>query len=278
MLDDQIERCFGTGPEHRPVEQRIAAGRRALWRRRVTAALTAAGMVAVLGATYAVAVPGPDRDGAGEVATDPTPTPPTATASAEPTRRPWRNLTARYADDGRLEIRPGVVVHEHIPNPYDWKPPQHSDALDITWRGRRLWTIVRLNHDGLGYTTTQPSSGWSSFADWVADGVRFNRAAGDSVPRTLVLAGDRVVAARGVTILQRTDDPRLGPRFASPGTPTGAAVVTLDTPGFSYFVVWRVVAGTLDTIVTPPAEVNGATFDELLTYARAKYAAGSSTR
>jgi hypothetical protein len=39
-----------------------------------------------------------------------------------------------------------------------------------------------------------------------------------------------------------------------------------------------VVNGTLDVITTPPDEVTGATFEELLTYARAQYASGEGLR
>ena len=38
-LQEQIERSFGHGPAHLPIEHRIAAGRQALVRRRVGAAL-----------------------------------------------------------------------------------------------------------------------------------------------------------------------------------------------------------------------------------------------
>jgi hypothetical protein len=49
-------------------------------------------------------------------------------------------------------------------------------------------------------------------------------------------------------------------------------VVTVDGDETSYFVVWRVVEGELDVITAPPADVVGATFEEMLSYARAQYA------
>ncbi|MCW2791165.1 MAG: hypothetical protein JWO76_263, partial [Nocardioides sp.] len=87
-----------------------------------------------------------------------------------------------------------------------------------------------------------------------------------------------VVASAGSEILQRTDDPRLGDSFAPPGTPTGAAVVRAAEDGVGYFVVWRVIQGELEVITTPPNDVVGATFEELLTYARGKYASGEGLR
>ena len=78
--------------------------------------------------------------------------------------------------------------------------------------------------------------------------------------------------------MQRTDDPRLGASFAPAGAATGAAVVTVAGDDRSYFVVWRVLDGRLDVITTPPRDVVGATFDELLTHARAQYASGEGLR
>jgi hypothetical protein len=94
------------------------------------------------------------------------------------------------------------------------------------------------------------------------------------------LAGDgSVVAAPGNTVLQRTDDPRLGAGFAPAGVPTGAALVEVGggSPQ-AYFVVWRVIDGELDVITTPPRDVVGATWAELLGYARGQYASGEGLR
>ena len=48
--------------------------------------------------------------------------------------------------------------------------------------------------------------------------------------------------------------------------------------GVAYFVVWRVIDGKLDVITTPPDDVTGATFQELLAYARSQYASGEGLR
>ena len=105
------------------------------------------------------------------------------------------------------------------------------------------------------------------------------RASVQPEPATLRLT-DRgtVVASPGSEVLQRTDDPRLGDSFAPPGTPTGAAVVRAAEDGVGYFVVWRVVDGELDVITTPPRDVVGATFEELLSHARGQYADGEGLR
>jgi hypothetical protein len=278
LLHQELERSFGEGPAHQPVEETLRAGRRALRRRRVGAAAGALAVVAALGTGYAVSTAGPEPLTSGEVATDPTPAP-SPTEDATPTSEPWGKAeTVRYSAAGELQVRPGVVVHERIENPYGYRPPKRSDALDITFEGRRIWTIVELRNGGFTYSGSVPSNGWASFADYVA-----NQAGaatdGNGWPDTLRLTDKgEVVASAGSEILQRTDDPQLGDSFASPGTPTGAALVRAAENGVGYFVVWRVVDGELDVITTPPRDVVGATFLELLTFARSQYASGEGLR
>ncbi|MBZ5738317.1 hypothetical protein [Nocardioides mangrovi] len=271
-IRDEIDRSFGDGPAHPPLEQQLAAGRGAVRRRRGVAAVAACAAVAVLGASYALATSGTSPDTRGVVATDPT-TPPT---SAEPV---WEDDTPIRYVDGELQIRAGVVVHEHVENPYGYAPPRTSDGLDLTYEGQRQWILAELKGGGFGYSSSVPSNGWADFDAWLADQVDGAVPGDDGWPATVELAADgRVVAAPGAEIVQRTDDPRLGDSFASARTPTGAAVVTVQGETRSYFVVWRVIDGKLDVITTPPRDVVGATFDELLTYARAQYASGEGLR
>ena len=156
--------------------------------------------------------------------------------------------------------------------------PERSDALDITFDGRRTWTILELRDGRFTYSGSEPSNGWASFADYVADqpGSRTER---NGWPDTVRMgAQGTVVAAEGAEILQRTDAPRLGGSFAPPGAPTGAALVRPPGEEQVYFVVWRVVDGTLDVLTTPPWDVVGATFPELLSYARSQYDSGEGLR
>jgi hypothetical protein len=279
-ISEELDRSFGDGPPLPPVEARVAAGRRALLQRRVAtgvAGLAAAAMLAI--GWYAAAPGGPPKS---KPTTDPTLWA-TQGPTADPSERPWpRGELIRYLD-GVLQVRPGVTVHEHIENPYDFEPPSLSDALDITYKGTRQWLMIekRPRPHGVTSSSATPSNGWASFADYVADQVDLN-VGGDGEsgwPQTFELdAEGRVVPTRGTTVLDRTGDPRLGPGFAPPGTATGAAVVTVAGDETSYFVVWRVIDGSLDVITTPPDEVTGATFEELLTYARAQYASGEGLR
>lgn len=283
-LQEQLDRSFGDGPPLPPVTAHVAAGRRALVRRRVASSVGALAAVTVLATGWYAVSPGATSSSDG-VAGDPTPSAtPSAVEPTEPTEptapaeAPWtRGELIRYVDE-ELEIRPGVVVHERIRNPYGFEPPRLSDALDVTWRGERQWLmIVKRPSMGISSSAATPSNGWASFADYVNDQVDVN--GGSGWPDTFELdAAGQVVPTAGTRVYNRTDDPQLGPTFAAPGATTGAAVVSVDGEQGNYFVVWRVVDGRLDVITTPPPDVVGATFDELLTYARSQYASGEGLR
>ncbi len=55
-------------------------------------------------------------------------------------------------------------------------------------------------------------------------------------------------------------------------------MVQVDGGPLSLFVVWRIIDGELDVITTPPRDLVGATFEEMLGSARAKYAANEGLR
>ena len=276
QLQDELDRSFGDGPAQPSVGTHVEAGRRALRRRR--SATVALGAVLVLGVGWAVTGPGGSGPDTGEqIATDP------SSAEAPPTVPPlpdsaWEDGVAVRYRDGEVELRPGTVVHQRIDNPYGYAPPRDSVAFDLTFEGQRSWNLLELSRHRESYSGTVPNNGWASFADWVADQTDLTTGGDDGWPDTLRLTDQgELVATPGAEILQRTDDPQLGATFAAPGEPTGAAVVRAED-GQSYFVVWRVVEGTLDVITTPPGDVPGATFEELLTYARGKYASGEGLR
>ena len=283
-LQERLDRSFGEGPPLPPVGVHVVAGRRALRRRRVRSGAAGLAAAAVLATGWYVVSPS-STTGSGELAGDPTPaaTPstsvPTEGPSTDPAATPWpRGELIRYVE-GELEIRPGVVVHQRIRNPYDFEPPSLSDALDVTWKGQRQWLMIEKRPMPLGSSSSssEPSNGWASFADYVADQVDVN--AGSGWPETFRLDGrGQVVPTAGTRVVDRTDDPQLGPDFAPPGATTGAAAVSVAGEEGSYFVVWRVIDGTLDVITTPPGFVGGATFEELLTEARARYASGEGLR
>ncbi|WP_121254537.1 hypothetical protein [Nocardioides ferulae] len=290
-LHDELDAAFGSGPAHRPVEVTLGAGRRALRRRRVSALAGAVAVAAVLGTGFAVSSPGGQGRSTSEIAADPSPMPsPTSVPAVD---EEWsKGEVVRYADDGTLQVRPGVEVHERIENPYDFVPPERSDALDLTFRGQRTWAILTLDRaageEGLqfGASMATPSNGWADFAHYVADQVSVDRGgsgAPSGWPGTLRLTAEgEVVPTSGTEVLQRTDDPRLGDRFAPPGVPTGAALLRAGEERRELFVVWRVEGGVLEVVTTPiddpSANLVGATFAELLSWARGQYASGEGLR
>ena len=280
LLQQELERSFGDGPAHRPLEETLRSGRRTLRRRRAGVAAGALAVLVSIGTVSAVVADGSGPRTSGEVVTEPSPSPsPTPSDAGTPASDPWgRGEKVRYSASGELEVRPGVEVHEHIENPFTYQSPQRSDALDITFRGRRTWLILELWRGDLRSSESTPSNGWASFADYVADqaGTTIER---NGWPATVRLTAEgSVVPADGAEVLQRTDDPRLGDSFAPPGTPTGAALVRPAGEDQAYFVVWRVLDGTLDVLTTPPFEVVGSTFPELLAFARSQYASGEGLR
>ena len=283
-LQEELDRSFGEGPPLPPVGSHVVAGRRALMRRRVASGVAGLAAAVVL-ATSWYAVSPSSSTGSDRLAGDPTSSDtPSASEATEPpstdsTEAPWpRGELIRYVD-GELEVRPGVIVHEHIRNPYGFEPPKLSDALDVTWKGQRQWLMIekRPMPRGISSSASSPSNGWASFADYVADQVDVD--GGSGWPDTFQL-DDRgqVVPTAGTRVFNRTDDPQLGPEFAPPGATTGAAVVSVAGEEGSYFVVWRVIDGALDVITTPPDDIVGATFEELLSGARASYASGEGLR
>lgn len=281
-LHAEIDRAFGEGPAPRPVEDRINAGHKALARRRVASGFAALAVVAALGGAAWAVGPGDDPAAGGTlIATDPTPTvePPSPSPTESAATEPWQPSTPVRYVDGELQVRPGVVVHERIENPYDYAPPETSVALDLTFKERRMWVIAEHRASSDGLSLSEPSNGWASFADYVADQAEAAGPGDDGWPDTVRLtARGKVVATPGSEILQRTDDPRLGESFAPAGTPTGAALVRAAADDFAYFVVWRLIDGELDVLTTPPNDVVGATFEEMLSYARSQYASGEGLR
>lgn len=294
-LQEKLDRSFGDGPALPPVGIHVTSGRRALMRRRVAGATAGLAAVTVLiAAGYAVspvATTGSDVRG-GDPASTTSPADPSPTQDSSPDASeaaPWPKdagpgpgpgVLIRYTD-GELEVRPGVTVHEHIRNPYGYEPPELSDALDVTWKGERHWLMIENRRMPLGIMSSwsEPSNGWASFADYVADQVSAGTPGPSGWPETFRLDDQgRVVPTPGTQVLNRTDDPRLGATFAPPGDVTGAAVVSVPGREGSYFVVWRVIDGTLDVITTPPSDIVGLTFEELLARAQLQYASGEGLR
>ena len=283
-FQEELDGAFGDGPPHPPVGIHLVAGRRALMRRRVARVTTGLAAATVLFTSWYAVSPGSTSDSVGRTGDPASSTSPTSPSTSQepstgPSQPPWpRGELIRYVNE-ELDVRAGAIVHEHIRNPYGFQPPELSDALDVTWKGQRQWLMIEKRQMPFGTTSSasEPSNGWASFADYVAAQVDVD--SGSGWPDTFQLDNrGEVIPTADTRVINRTDDPQLGPDFASPGATTGAAVVSVVGEEGNYFIVWRVINGTLDVITTPPGDIVGATFEELLSGARAQYASGEGLR
>lgn len=282
-LQQELERAIGRGPALPLPAERLAAGRRALRRRRVAAAALAAG--AVLAVVVPVAVL---AGGAATSGVEPTPL---ATQSASPEVRaettgpaadpspsrppqPWRGEYVRYTPDGELEIRPGVEVLDRVDDYLAGTRWVRSIALEIRFRGEVGWVDAAQLRDGRATSGwSEPSDGWADFRAWVEDqaaanGVGGPMAGGSGFPGLVEARGDGTFGELpGTTILAQRADPELPAGFAPASETTGAAYV--EREGTHYLVLSR--PGDL---VVVPAAGHGDSLDELLAWARERYASG----
>ena len=278
VLQDEIEQSFGTGPAHLPIEDRIEAGRRALRLRRALVALVGTCVVGVIGLTYVVVSPDSDPDGiAGEVAVDPTP-PPTPSPSLTPDADPWTGndapaLPRRAAAD---PPRGGRARAHREPLPVRTTEPvrcprHHASEGSGSGRSRSSATVRSPCRSRLPAMAgqalrpmsptrlTQPATAGRSCSSSATDGTVVANAGQRDRP-----AHRRAQARSLVRGTWHTD--------------RSSAWCSAGEDGKGYFVVWRVLDDGLDVIVVPPRDVVGATFEELLAYARGQYSSGEGLR
>jgi hypothetical protein len=175
-LTEELNRSFGDGPAHRPVEQTVAAGRRLVVRRRLATGAGATVAAVVIGGTaFALA-------GGGSPSAVPEPTfAATSTSSPEATDPPvdaggpdhdpgWGPEAAYLDTDGNLRIKPGWTVAEQVDEPLG----PGSVAVEVAHGGKRQWflwdgeggEVVAL---GRPAESGVPDPDYASFAGWVAD-------------------------------------------------------------------------------------------------------------
>lgn len=139
-LQQQLERDIGHGPALPTPEQRLAAGRAALRRRRLTVGAGAAAVLVAIAAPFAL--------GSGEATRSPEVTDsPSPSPSSEPAPDRWSRAGGfGYDRGGTLHISSEAVVHERRNGVVPGLPS--SVALDLTFRGERTWHVTRLVEDG----------------------------------------------------------------------------------------------------------------------------------
>ncbi len=264
-LREAFDRGFGPEPPHRHVAERVAAGHRAVRRRRAVGTVLTVAVATVVG-LGAVAVLNDRPAGPGSVADDPT---------SSPTSDEWTgDLPAQYTEDGLLEVRPGATVKQRIDEPLgDPTAGQRSVALAVDYRRKTTWMLLvwRRPTDGVrGSTAISATPTGVPFEDWVAGVV-------DPQDGYLGFApdGSLVPTRPGVRILEQRHPIELKD-FALNNEPTGAALLQgLD--GKRWYAVARELDGVVD-IIPVPFGTGGEDLDAFLDYARQMYGGGVGLR
>ncbi|WP_110240553.1 hypothetical protein [Nocardioides gilvus] len=277
-LHEQLDRAIGDGPPLTPIDNHVRAGRRALRRRRAATGVAGLAATAVLATGWYAISPSTPSD-SDRLAVDPlsSNTPSASQSATAPAQAPWAERELIRYVDGELQVRPKVVVHEHIKNPYSYASPGLSDALDVTWKGKRQWLLINRDPvSGGASSATTPDNGWASFAAYVSDQVS---GTGSGWPDTMRITDQgEVVPTAGTQVFDRTDGLDFGPSFAPQGATSGAAIVSPAGEDGRYFVVWRVLDGAFDVLTLGPDEVADQTLDELVAYASVEYISGDGLR
>lgn len=298
-----IDRSFGDGPGHLPLDDRLTAGRRALARRRAASVAGAAAVVAVVAFGSWAASGGPDSSarpdpGPATRSASPSPTPSTDETADDPsdgptplTRQERRELFAggahaAYDAWGRLVIKHGWEVTQRIPNPMGYDLPSRSVGLEVTNGGNAEWVLV--TREDLGGGDYAGGASWvaagGSFATlelWVQDQVaiqeRSSNATGPGADLVRMTAGGRLVANGDSEVVQQVANPDV-PGFAEAGDPTAAAEVRDGDQ--VWFVLARHVAGGDPEYYPVPAEVlqPKPTMAAFLQRCRHRYADGEGLR
>ncbi len=275
LLQDEIERSFGDGPAHRPVEDRLQAGRQVVRRRRATTAAAALAVVAVLGTSYSV-IAAADGDGAGTVASQRDP-------GGDPNDEMFMDGQLATYDAGKIVIRPGVQVVRRVENPMGLIPPATSVGLVLEYRGETTWMLLDWQMDGKtagsGTTADEAGSNFSTFDLWLDDAV----ALWTGEPTLALVRFDADGSLRpleGVELLEQRAEPAMPRSFAAPREQTAVARVTWN--GDPWFVLARRLQGYEQHAEYFPTEsvvADGATtIDEFLAWARVDYANSDADR
>lgn len=231
-----IDESFGDGPGHRPVEQRLVAGRRALRRRRIVVGAAAVVLtVAAGGAAVAVAQPSDPRS--------------VSPVVEQPDHQPdpSTNLVTWGEGDSEWQVASGWTVDQRIPNPMDYQPPKQSVAFELV--SPPYHRLVLATYDGHGGTSVHSVPGTAgSLESWLPGAVASQRNLdGEPQPDPVSFgAGETLVPADGVTIVDQVPHPSLPANFASDRDRTAAALI--DDHGQETYILVREIDGQVQVI------------------------------
>jgi hypothetical protein len=276
-LREALNHGFGPEPQHRPLADRLEAGRRAVRRRRLAGSAVAVAAAAVVGIGASL-LAGGAQDSPDGVATDPTAASTPSNQETPATNQPWGDgELARYSTNGLVEIRPGVTVLHQIDEPYgDPSDFNHSVALAVEYHGAESWLLLTWETDPNGDSSS--SSGAmahpeGSFADWVAQNAAANE---DNSAGYVEFADDgSLVASHGVEILDQRHPVHL--KDFTFGDEPSAAALLQGPDGKKWFVLVR-YTGDTEVIAVPTKIVGNDELEAFLDYAAQKYQSGEGLR
>jgi hypothetical protein len=274
-ITDELERAIGHGPANRPVQQTVAAGRRALRRRRAATAVAGLAVVGVLGGTWAGAGAGTWlRGGEVGVATSPSPTGDAETENEYAGEEP----PAHFSDTGELVLRSGVTVVREVDNPMGYEAPKRSVGLVLDDAGTRIWALLEDEPRGAASVYDDARQTFPTFDLWLADAVAVWK--GEPTLALVRFAeGTSLVADdEGVEVIDQRANPDLPRSFAGPDEQTAVAEVTWH--GDTWFVLARRLPGYDAEYFPTAASIVGdpGTIDEFLVVARERYDNGDGLR
>jgi hypothetical protein len=154
-LKDILDETAEAGPAHRPVSERVAAGRRAVQRRRTRAALGVAALVAA-GGTVWTALPD-----------EPAPMVAAAPGPAAPPLWPSEDSWAAINEGGEVSLRPGVEVRQQFDDVVSGLP---SVALDLVRGDSHRFVLLWMSDNGVVNELVEPGVG--ALNEFVVDNQR----------------------------------------------------------------------------------------------------------
>lgn len=256
----ELEASFGTAPDE-PVGTFVAAGHRAVRRRRAVAVVAGLGAAAVVaGMAWGTAPGGSPRGADTPVASDPN-----GMSQAADDPLAWRpgDPPARFIGNG-AEIRDGAVVHERRDDLYPGKSTS-SLALDVSFGGERWWVSMEWDGDAGTSQSMQPEDGlFEDFDAFVRDRVRgggmITRPARDDEQQPwgglVAWNGGELAPLPGVDVLRVVDDPL-------PSADDSVGVVLRDGGETTWMLITLAPSGG-SASSTKESETGWATFDEWL--------------
>lgn len=272
-LTEEIDRSFGSGPAHPPIEDRLVAGRRLVRRRRAASTAAVLGVIAAVGASgVALAHIGEPESGTG-FANRPSDEPEGDGFGLE------EGQEIRLTPEGTLLTAEGVEVLETAENPLGYSPPDHSLGVVYRFEGTTYWALTTIEKDSRNYGsfTADEKAGQSfpTFQYWLDDQVALQQ--GEPTMALVSFGtGETLVPRDGVEILQQTGDIHLPDNFAGPNDRTAVAEVTYA--GERWYVLARQIDGTAPEYFPSAAAVTRPTLAQFLDYAAEQYAEGSGLR